>query len=450
MRTIIYTWALVLALSLGSTGVASAAPSAAAVAQASKEHGEPAQTGERPVLLIEMDTSPSTKWVLRDMKVVGKRLAEAAPAGTRVGVVGFDSQTVRKLFEDRAEAAKFIDSFSPGGTASDFGRAVDAGLALLQEASATRAAVVFVTDGSLDLPSRFRDRSGLAQILAREYGQRPYTTVFVINVGAGKLAGTDTLPQNVVVISLENWQAAQEEIERSLAPKIKEQLAAGPTVTTTPKAAPAASPAVPVGSYGKLVATAAVLGAAALLLALLLRRRRRSPTPAHRDDLLREEDVRPEPTVAAAPVAVMEFSEAGGRVALHPTRHVLRRGEKVVVGGSSFASGLTLPGLTQSRTVEFAFDGAEVACVRLRPDRPGAVDPVSLNGDDAPATFALGRGDDLRVGGHSARALMTDEENVSFVDTFGGTQPRTIPPKITAQGPPEGRRLRRGGLRAQE
>lgn len=441
MRTIIYTWALVVALSLGSTGAASSA-----VAQASVGQGEPAQTGERSALLIEMDTSPSTKWVLGDMKAVGKRLAEAAPEGTRVGVVGFDSQAVRKLFEDRAEAANFIDSFYPGGTASDFGRAVDAGLALLQEAAATRAAVVFVTDGSLDLPSKFRDRSGFAQILAREYGQRPYVKVFVINVGAGKLAGTDTLPQNVVVISLENWRAAQEEIERSLAPKIKEQLAAGPTVTTTPKAAPAA----PVGSYGKLFAAAAVVSAAALLLALLLRRRRRRPAPAHREDLLREEDVRPEPTVAAAPVAVMEFSEAGGRGAPLSTRHVLRRGEKVVVGGSSFACGLTLSGLTQSRTVEFAFDGAEVTCVRLRPDRPGAVDPVSLNGGDAPATFALGRGDDLRVGGHSARALMTDEESATLVDTFGGTRPRTIPPKITAPGPPEGRRLRRGGLRAQE
>jgi hypothetical protein len=439
----------ILALSLTAYAQNAPPPSEATGTQIAAVPADTAAVGSRRALLVGIDTSPSTSPVLREMKDVAKRLAEVAPEGAQVGVVGFDSQAVKRLFADRTEAMNFIDSLSCGGKYSDLDRGVDGGLALLQEASATKAAAVFLTDGRVELPRKFRDKSDFVQILKREFTARPNVRVFVINVRGGKLAGLETLPQNVTVLSLTNWRDAAAEIEKGLAQQIKEQLAPPPTpVRAVTKEMPGIMKAERGSSTGLILVGVAAFALVTLTVIVLRRRRKGSSVTSSplREDALRAEDLEPQRSAQPAREAVMilEFMNVAmpARGAL-PLRHVLRRGEKVLVGGSAFASGVGLPGLKQSRTVELAFDGEFLTCVRLRPDRHGEVDPVSLNRVDAPVTFPVGPADDLLVGDYAVRTMYADEESLALVDAFMGNRAGTVSSPTAA-----GRRVRRGSLRS--
>lgn len=406
------------------------------------------KASNRTALLVGIDTSPSTGPVLAEMKAVGQHLLDAAPDGTQVGIIGFDSQSLKQLFSERAGASRFLESLSAGGKYSDLGRGVDGCLALLEESSATKAVVVFLTDGRVELPRKFRDKSDFAQILGREFAVRPYVNVFIIKVGGGKLSGLETLPQNVNVILLSNWQGAAAEIEKRLAPQIREQLSIVQTTTSASPVQPAVRKNVAGLSSTQSIFAGVALVFLVIVLAAVFRRKKGSAALAlpAREDALRAEDLEPERSLEPVqePVMIIEVTNTiTSSLGALPERHVLRPDEKVFLGGSAFASGLSLAGLRQSRTVELTFDGAALECVRLRPDVPGAIDSVSLNRRDAPLSFRVGLDDELRIGDFTLRVLLADEESLALTDVYK----RTTRPISLAAG--SNRRLRRGSLRTQ-
>ncbi|MGB8510194.1 MAG: vWA domain-containing protein [Pyrinomonadaceae bacterium] len=426
----------------------------AAVVESQSRHEQPAVAPtEGSALIVVADTSGSVRRVLGEIKSCGKEIVASAPAGTRIGVVGINWEASKGIFADPSSASEFIDRLTTGGRYTDLGRGNDAAMSLLQEAGAKRSVVVFLTDGELQVPAGFKNRETFTAMLKREYSARPDVHVFVLNVRSIPLAGSDTLPQNVMVIPLKDWQSARGIVAESLAPQIRAQLV--PPQAPQP---PAPETTVSLGSHGRslrpVYAVAGLLvAAAAAALFLALRRRRRcvegvepEPKAAEPENVLREEDLTPvvESNPKPEPVLILSATpgDRGARAA--SPRAFLRAGERLIIGKSRHLSELVLPELSQSQTLELAFDGENVEAFRLSPAAGEPLDQVRLDGGDAPIRFSWGDGERIRVGSYEVELLLADENALSAFDTNRRTGSVIVgsPPQAAVQRMPGGR-LRR-------
>jgi hypothetical protein len=426
-------------------------------AESQSQHEQPAVAPtEGFALIVVADTSGSVRRVLGEIKSRGKEIVASAPAGTRIGVVGINWEASKGLFADSSSASEFIDRLTTGGRYTDLGRGNDAAMSLLQEAGAKRSVVVFLTDGELQVPAGFKNREIFTAMLKREYSARPDVLVFVMNVRSTPLAGSDTLPQNVTVIPLKDWESARGIVAESLAPQIRAQLV--PPQAPQPPAPPALETTGAQNSHGRslrpVYAVAGLLIAAtAAALFLALRRRRRSvegvepePKAAEPENILREEDLTPvvESKSKLEPVLILSAtpSDRGDRAA--SPRAFLRAGERLIIGKSRHLSELVLPKLSQSQTLELAFDGENIEAFRLSPAAGEPLDRVRLDGGDAPIRFSWGDGERISVGSYEVEMLLADENALSAFDTNRRTGAVIVgsPPQAAAQRMPRGR-LRR-------
>lgn len=418
-------------------------------AEATPDPSETVGKTFRSALIDVLDTSPSTAKKLDQMKDVARQLLQAAPPESALGVVGIDSQAIKKLFAQPATADRFIQSLVAGGKFSDLGRGTDAALSLVQEANVDRAVIVYLTDGDLTVPKSFKDQADFTKILVREFTSRPGIRVFVVNVGGRPLAKLDMLPPNVTVLSLSNWQAVMNELQQTMKPQIQSHLAES-SPTTSPTSQPVVL-ATPHRSYFYTTWSVALgLLTLALFAAIFIwkRSRRRSTkslieTP---EKLMRPEDLKPvEPEPAPEPVALLEIESNGEFDAGGLGQFIsIRQGETVTLGGSPFAASRYLVGLKQAQTLAVAFEGLTLKGFRLRPDKPHEVDEVKLNQSDAPIEFIIKDGDLLTIGSYRIKPLFTDEASLALFDTSPSVEP-TAPPTITREGQ---RRLNRGRSRA--
>jgi hypothetical protein len=386
------------------------------------------EDSSRPPLMVVIDTSPSVRNKLPQIRAVGKRLVQIAPDGIPVGVVGIDSQAKKKLCVRSLDADEFIDSLTAGGRFTDLGRGTDAVLSLLQETSATRAAVVYLTDGELVVPKDFRDRANFTQVLKREFTPRPGIQVFVINVKGKTLPDSESLPPNVTVISLSDWQSVQKEIEKDLAAKIGQQLRPVPVASVSAPERIGLEHQPALWKTSRILMVTIGLLALAIAGAAVMRRRKRRNAAAIKverpDNAMRAEDLDSPSRVVTAPPEPVLMLEAGlkdDRSHGGPFRRAyLRSGEKLIIGGSDFAN-LCLEGLEQSQTVELLFDGEVLRGFRLRPDRPGSVDEVLVDGREAQISFVLKSGSQMILGRYRLDPVVIDEASVTLFDTPKGS-----------------------------
>lgn len=422
-----------------------------ALAAAGSQHGQASPvTDEGSALVVVPDTSGSVRRLLGEIKLRSKEIVAVAPPGTRIGVVGINWEASKGLFADPSSAGEFIDRLTTGGRYTDLGRGNDAAMSLLQEAGAKRAVVAFLTDGELEVPAGFKNRETFIEMLKREYSARPDVRVFVLNVRRTPLAGSDTLPPNVSVIPLSDWQSARNIIAESLAPQIRAQLEQPP-----PPPAPVGSGAVtPQGSPGRsltpvYVAVGLLVAGLSLFLALHWRRRRGAepkPKAAEPENLLREEELTPEaePSAKAEPVLILSAAPSGRADRAAAQRAVLRAGERLTLGKSRHLSGLALPELNQSQTLELAFDGESIEAFRLSPAAGESLDQVRLDKGNAPIHFSPCDGERISVGSYEVELLLADEGALSVYDTTRRTLSVNLNP-VQETVPQRGRggRLRR-------
>lgn len=392
-----------------------------------------------PVLITVIDTSGTVRRELATLKEVARALLAAAPDNSRFGVVTVDSDSEKSLFARREEAAAYIETLTAArGGYTDLNRATDSALALVQREGAGRPVVIaYLTDGKLEVPRTFRDRSDFVSVLRREFTPRPDLRVIVINVNGGVAPqGAETLPPNVNVIPLKDWSAALAAVTGTLAPQIGRQLS--PPAAAPPPAAPPPdeswSARTWVVACGIVVALMAAAGYA------LARRRRRALAGAGADaaradapeNLLSEADMKQARAPEPEPLAVIE-AEAGESGARRQFR--MEIGERVVLGRTAIAADVVLPGLGQTQTLELRFekeDGAPaLKAYRLRPDALGQLDPVTFNGQPAPPIFTLGHRDRLSVGEWALQLTFTDRK---YLPLLGGDD-RGVGRALTEEAP---------------
>lgn len=406
-------------------------------------------TNDGSALVVVTDTSGSVRRLLGEIKSRSKEIVAVAPPGTRIGVVGINWEASKGLFADPSAAGEFIDRLTTGGRYTDLGRGNDAAMSLLQEAGAKCAVVTFLTDGELEVPAGFKNRETFIEMLKREYSARPDVRVFVLNVRRTPLAGSDTLPPNVSVIPLADWQSARNIIAESLAPQIRAQLAQ-PSPPPAPVGPAAVTPQSSPGRSLTPVYVVAGLLVAGLSFFFVLRWRRRGgaapkPTAAEPENLLREEELIPEaePSAKAEPVLILSAAPSGRADRAAAQRAVLRAGERLTLGKSRHLSGLALPELNQSQTLELAFDGESIEAFRLSPAMGESLDQVRLDGGNAPIHFSPCDGERISVGSYEVELLLADESALSVYDTTR----RTMPVNLNAVQETVPQRARGGRLR---
>ncbi|HLM62284.1 MAG TPA: hypothetical protein VK308_15890 [Pyrinomonadaceae bacterium] len=383
---------------------------------------------EAGALIVVADTSPSVKNQLAEIKSRGKEILAFASPCVRFGVVSINWEAVKKSFADKAEADKFIDSLTVSGQYTDLNRGNDAALSLLP--SSGKSVIAFMTDGKATVPSTFKNKESFIEILRREYGARPNVRVFVLNVKGEPMAQGETLPANVTIIPIADWQAARTVIAETLAPEIKQQLA----IQKTPDNS--VSTEEPKGveeswTSNKLIfAAVGAVALVALAAILIVWRKRRNRLAASQEillsdqpeNILRDEDLQPTRAPEPAPESVLmveAVNKKDGQFAISPLRGFINLNERLIVGGSRLLAGMHLAELCQSQTLEISFDGKAAGVIRLRPSDGESLDAVLVNEQPAPKSFLLipNEPHQLTVGGYELRLVITDESMIELFDT---------------------------------
>lgn len=429
-------WPLVAAQA--QTQSAGSQPAAAVVESATPGQTATLQreTTANPALLTVIDTSGTVRKTLPQLKQVAHDILAAAPDNSRFGVVTVNTEALKRIYESRDEALTHIDTLKAArGGFTDLNRATDAALALAQgEAGPT--VIVYLTDGVVDVPTTFEDKSDFITVLRREFTPRPNIRVIVLNVNKGQLPkGVETLPPNVSFLALKDWLAARAEVANMLGTTIKQQL--------QPPAAPRPAPAdvrsatqAPATLFGRTTLALAGLFVLAVVAAgaFYIRRRRRRRNTVEPDVM--DESDRPENLLTAAdlqaaetpvkakamPVVLLEVEERGDDYQEGVGQHIkVLPGDHLVIGKQPIASDLPFPELTQGQTLELRLEQESERLVlkafRLRPDIAGALDAVTVNRRPAIEIFKLQEGDRLGVGSVTLRVVFTDE---SLLTLLGG------------------------------
>lgn len=417
-----------------------------------------ATPAEVTALIAVADTSPSVKKQLGDIKQRAKELISIAPAGTRIGIVGINWEATKKLFKDASSAEKMVDLLTVGGGYTDLGRGNDAGLSLVQEAGASRAAIVFLTDGKATVPATFKNRETFIEMLRREYASRPNIRVFVLNVKGDPLPADANLPPNVTFVAAKDWISAREVIAKELAPQIKTQLAPEKK-SETPNSSATPAPVNNDEQSGFAWGLATLVGLALTAIVILplyfwfVRERGLPVEPTEfgePENILREEDISSATLRSTASVEAVLILQASRKASSDvknsrrtiPLRAFVHAGERLIIGNSRFTAGFELPGLKQSQVLEIAFDGSQTTAFRLRPANGESLETVTLNtGENAPAKFELSQNEILRVGDFEIELLIADENVVDLI----ATSPRTRETMILTSPESNGRAQQRGG-----
>lgn len=385
-------------------------------------------------LIVVADTSPSVKDQLPAIKSRGKEILALAPLCVRLGVVSINWEAVKKPFADKAEADKFIDSLTVGGQYTDLNRGNDAALSLLPLSG--KSVIAFMTDGKATVPSTFKSKESFIEILRREYSTRPNVQVFVLNVKGKPLAQGETLPNNVTIIPISDWQAARSVIAETLAPQIKQQLETQktPDNVALPEELKKIEESQTKNNLIYIAGGAIAIAAIGLIFAVRRRRRNRLQESQeillndHPENILRDEDLRETPVETPAAETVLMIEAINNKVphlAVSPLRGFLNLNERLTVGGSRLLSGLYLPELCQSQVLEVVFDGKSTGINRLRPNDGESLDVVLLNGQNAPISFLLNPNEpnQLTIGGYELRFALTDESMIELFDTSQRANP---------------------------
>jgi hypothetical protein len=400
-----------------------------------------------PIIITVIDTSGTVRRALPQLKQVARDILAAAPDASRFGVISVNTEAQKKMFAQRVDAIAYIDTLKAARNGfTDLNRATDAALTLIQGEGESRPTVIaYLTDGKLEVPDSFKDKSDFVTILGREFTPRSNIRVVVVSVNGGELPkGAQTLPQNVTFFPMTNWTMAQTEVAKTLVPQIREQL----TATRAPAEPVKATPATAAPS--SVLRPRLVMVAAGLLILLLAggaflaqqsRRRKRNEAEAAQalseyggpENLLTEADLQaapPEP--APAQVALLEIERAAQHglsddLPAGRQRIKMEVGERVVIGNTAIAADLHFAELKQTQTLELRLEkdstGLVLKAYRLRPDAPGALDPVSVNGQKAPMIFTLKHGDKFMVGPVGFRIVYADYRLLELLDGVGDIAP---------------------------
>lgn len=395
---------------------------------------------EPGAIILVADTSPSVKNQLNEIKLRGKEILAIAPPCTRFGIVSINWEAIKKTFADKTEAENFLDSLTVGGKYTDLNRGIDAALSLLP--SSGKSVVVFMTDGKATVPATFKNKESFIEVLRREYSARPEVKVFVLNVKGEPLAKGETLPPNVTIIPISDWQAARSVIAETLAPQIKQQLAAPPTPNNPTRTEESNQPEkTAVFNKNLILISGAIIAVAALVGLFIFLRVRRNRLRKQEENLLseqpenilRDEDLQKPVAEETVPEAVLmieaiNVKNENGHFAISPQRSFLHIKERLTIGGSRLLAGMYLESLNQSQTLEISFDGKIAGVVRLRPDAGESLDAVILNGQNAPKCFLLNPNEpnQLLVGAYELKFTLADESVIELFDTSQRTRPSML------------------------
>lgn len=393
-----------------------------------------------PIIVAVIDTSGTVRRALPQLKQVARDILAAAPEASRFGVIAVNTEAQKKMFLNRADAAAYIDTLKAARKGfTDLNRATDAALTLIQGEGESRPTVVaYLTDGKLEVPDSFTDKSDFITVLRREFTSRSNIRVVVVSVNGGQLPkGAETLPPNVIFFPITNWTMAQAEVAKTLVPQIREQL-----TTSNAPVEPTKQTATPAEASDMRTSLIVAAGLLILLLAggIFLsqrsRQRKRREEEAKAlaegespENLLTEADLRAAP-LERAPVQIVlleiERAEQHGLADDLPVgrrRLKMEVGERAVVGNTAIAADLHFTELKQTQTLELRLEkdsaGVALRAYRLRPDAPGALDPVLINGQQAPKIFTLKHGDKLMVGSVVFRVVYADYRLLELLDGVG-------------------------------
>lgn len=366
--------------------------------------------GGKPALVLMPDISRSVKSSNAKMRSVMRRAVESAPGDTIFAIVTVGTKPEKNIFKTRAEAIDYCESLRADSRFTDLSGATDAALAVLQELEPTGPTLfLYLTDGRISLPRAMQTKDDFVAILSREFSRRPNVGVWVLNVSASPIA-TDTLPPNIKVVPLANWDEAQKQMESTLVPDLRRELT--PMVAEQPPTSVEEPEAIVVGTtFGPLGPTELVaLGGLVIAFGIAstfawTQFRRRSTksidaadggiaagTEDEPADLLRLEDLNrrvSEETMQM--VAVVEVITESGR-----RDRQLFEGDRLVFGNSTDTD-VYLAGLKQARSLEIRFDRTGATGFRLR-SHSTEIDTVKLDGADAPIRFQIEPGSRLMIG----------------------------------------------------
>ena len=400
--------------------------------------GRQETASKAPIIVAVIDTSGTVRRTLPLLKQVARDILASAPDTSRFGVVAVNTEAQKKMFQKRADASTYIDTLKAARSGfTDLNRATDAALTLVQGEGESRATViVYLTDGKLEVPDYFNDKSDFITVLGREFTPRPNIRVIVVSVNGGQLPkGVEALPPNVTFFPITNWTVAQAEVAKTLVPQIREQLAPSSAPVESTKAS---APAPTETSY-RMPTGLVIVGLLILFLAVgpfLLRRSRQQRNKEDEtsllvksdgpENLLTEADLKaapPEPAPAQIVLLEIERAEQHGLeddLPLGRRRIKMQVGESVVIGKTAIAADLHFTELKQTQTLELRLekDAANVAlkAFRLRPDAPGVLDSVLVNGQQSPKIFSLKNGDKLTVGSVIFRVVYADYRLLELLD----------------------------------
>ncbi len=414
----------------------------------------PANTAEVALAVGIVDTSPSMKKYLEEVRRTVSEFIKRTPPQATVALVSINSEADKSPIyspEQRSEANKFIAQLETGGHFTDLGRGTDAALALLQEANPSRAVVVYFTDGELQVPPNFKRRQSFLDLLRQEFGDKRKTVhVMVVSFGNKQKLPPSDLPSNVKVIQVGSADELQQALDNVLTPTVTQHLSAGSALVAS---VPPNFPGVikPKQNHLGTYLFVGFLLLAAFGSAVLTLRRKRGRSLARNfflestneggeqvEDLLRTGDL-VEQSERVEQVALLNIKgqNSVNEDLRFARRETLRATDSVTVGGSEF-TGIYLPGLVQPETLRLKFDGAACQVARLRPRVAGQLDSVKLNGESAPIQFELAAHDELAVGPFTISWLLTREDSLAFVEA--STEAST--PQIAQRPARSGRLLR--------
>lgn len=393
-----------------------------------------------PIIIEVIDTSGTVSRTLPQIKQVARDILAAAPASSRFGVISVNTEAQKKMFQQRAEAADYIDTFKAAKSGfTDLNRATDAALTLIQgEGESRPTVIIYLTDGKLEVPKSFKDKSDFITVLRREFTPRPNLRVIVVRVNGGQLPkDTETLPPNVTFFPITNWAVAQAEVAKTLVPQIRDQL----TAPTAPAEQTKQAPVTAAGETAPTLKTSLIIGGSLVLLlaggAFLLQHRRRRLINVSDgvealaegegpENLLTEADLKtalPEPKPAQMVLLEVERAEQHGLADdLPPGRRRIKMqfGERLVIGNTAIAADLYFTELKQTQTLELRLEKEATAVAlkayRLRPDAPGVLDAVLINGQPALKIFTLKNGDKLTIGSVVIRIIYADYGLLELLD----------------------------------